>query len=80
MSGQTLKEHPFKLAVWGIKISRGFLAKQVEKASRPLRGSYECLVKGLKEAGSINIKQYFIRLKKSCFKKDSLAIQNKKAS
>jgi transposase len=42
-------------AVLGIKISRGFLAKQVEKVSRSLKESYEGLVAGLKEAPSINI-------------------------
>jgi transposase len=42
-------------AVLGIKISRGFLAKQVAKASKSLKGSYELLVRGLKGAPSINI-------------------------
>jgi transposase len=45
----------FFLAVLGIQISRGFLAKQVAKASKSLKGSYELLVAGLKGAPSINI-------------------------
>jgi transposase len=66
-------------AVLGIKISCGFLAKQVEKASRSLKESYESLVKGLKEAPSINIdetgwkregKQEWIW----CFKTEKLAV------
>jgi hypothetical protein len=63
----------------GIKISRGFLAKQVAKAGRSLKESYESLVAGLKEAPSINIDETGWKRegKKEwiwCFKTEKLAV------
>jgi transposase len=66
-------------AVLGIKISRGFLAKQVEKVSGSLKESYERLAAGLKGAPSINIDETGWKRegKKEwiwCFKTEKLAV------
>jgi hypothetical protein len=41
--------------IGGIKVSRGFLAKQVRQVSETLKGPYEGLVKQLPEAGHVHV-------------------------